>query len=132
MNLTVQSLKDEFLGRICMTDSDERCLLNQRLARISPSVTLNPRYALYVLKSPVFRRYVNGLNTGSLVQHMFTSQLESWAIPVPPLVRQQEIAAQLDGVTRQIEKVASTIEQQLDAINRLPAALLRRAFNGEL
>lgn len=33
MNLTAQSLADEFLGRICLTDQDECCLLNQRLAR---------------------------------------------------------------------------------------------------
>jgi type I restriction enzyme S subunit len=36
MNLTAQSLKDEFLGRTCITSSDECCLLNQRLARGLP------------------------------------------------------------------------------------------------
>src|SRR5439155_26285951 len=36
MNLTAQSLRDEFLGRVCMTTSSERCLLDQRQARLSP------------------------------------------------------------------------------------------------
>ena len=36
MNLTAQSLRDEFLGRVCITDEDEGCLLNQRLARLTP------------------------------------------------------------------------------------------------
>ena len=36
INLTAQSLKDEFLGRVCMTSSAERCLLNQRIARLTP------------------------------------------------------------------------------------------------
>jgi type I restriction enzyme S subunit len=36
MNLTAQSLRDEFLGRICITSADEHCLLNQRLAKLTP------------------------------------------------------------------------------------------------
>jgi type I restriction enzyme S subunit len=30
------------------------------------------------------------------------------------------------------EEACKAIEEELDAINKLPAALLRRAFNGEL
>lgn len=82
MNLTAQSLKDEFLGRICITGDDEFALLNQRLARISPVVML-PRFLLWLLKSALFRRFVDGLNTGSLIQHMFTSQLSEFSLPLP-------------------------------------------------
>jgi type I restriction enzyme S subunit len=64
MNLTAQSLKDEFLGRICLTGSDERCLLNQRLARLTP-VEVSTRYLLWLFKSSIFRRFVDGLNKGS-------------------------------------------------------------------
>ena len=33
INLTAQSLKDDFLGRVYITSRDDLCLLNQRLAR---------------------------------------------------------------------------------------------------
>ena len=37
MNLTAQSLKDEFLGRVCLTKDGEHCLLTlQRIARLTP------------------------------------------------------------------------------------------------
>ncbi|PZR04616.1 MAG: hypothetical protein DI536_33805, partial [Archangium gephyra] len=49
MNLTAQSLKDEFLGRICMTGNDERCLLNQRIAWLKPTV-VPTRFAFWLLK----------------------------------------------------------------------------------
>lgn len=42
MNLTAQSLKDEFLGRICMTGAGDRALLNQRLARLTPNTARSP------------------------------------------------------------------------------------------
>jgi type I restriction enzyme S subunit len=44
-------------------------------------------------------------------------------------------AAQEDTLKIQItfaERARKAIEEELDAINKLPAALLRRAFNGEL
>src|SRR5439155_544692 len=95
MNLTAQSLKDEFLGRVCMTSRSERCLLNQRIARLSP-IFVNPRYLLWMFKSRHFRRFVDALNKGSLIQHMFTSQLSEFPVPLPPLEEQSRIAAAVD------------------------------------
>jgi type I restriction enzyme S subunit len=69
INLTAQSLADEFLGRVCLTSPGEHCLLNQRIARLTP-VLLPPRFLLCVFKSPWFRKFVASLNTGSLIQHM--------------------------------------------------------------
>jgi type I restriction enzyme S subunit len=83
MNLTAQSLKDEFLGRVCLTDADTECLLNQRLCRLE-SDEATKQFLLYVFKSPSFRRFVNGLNKGSLIQHMFTSQLAGFEFVLPP------------------------------------------------
>lgn len=86
MNLTAQSLKDEFLGRICLTSSPERCLLNQRICRLIP-ISVPPWYLLWMFKSSMFRRFVDGLNTSSLIQHMFTSQLADFTLPLPPTPR---------------------------------------------
>ena len=82
MNLTAQSLKGDFLGRVCITSPDEHCLLNQRLARLTP-VSVDQRFALWLLKAPRFRRFVAGLNSGSLIQHMFTSQLDEFRVSAP-------------------------------------------------
>ena len=77
INLTAQSLKDEFLGRVCLTSPGEVCLLNQRIARLTPGL-LDPDFVFYVFRSPLFRDYVRGLNKGSLMQHMFTSEIEEF------------------------------------------------------
>ena len=60
------------------------------------------------------------------------SDLDSLEIPVPPLADQRRIAAQLSSQMASAERLRQTLADQLDAINKLPAALLRRAFNGEL
>jgi type I restriction enzyme S subunit len=82
INLTAQSLRDEFLGRVCLTSEGEHCLLNQRLARLTPTIVC-PEFLLIVFKSSLFRNFVSKLNSGSLIQHMFTSQIEQFAIPLP-------------------------------------------------
>jgi type I restriction enzyme S subunit len=58
--------------------------------------------------------------------------LGSLAIPVPSLADQRRITATLNEQITSAERARKAIEEELDAINKLPAALLRRAFSGGL
>jgi type I restriction enzyme S subunit len=53
-------------------------------------------------------------------------------IPAPPYADQQRVAAMLNEKMASAERTRKAIEKELDTVNKLPAALLRRAFNGEL
>ena len=131
MNLTAQSLKDEFLGRVCLTGSGEACLLNQRQARLNPVLAL-PGFLLWLFKSHVFRRFVDKLNTGSLIQHMFTSQLADFVLPLPSLDEQNEIVAEVERRLSIIEELESTVDTNLTRAARLRQAILQSAFAGQL
>lgn len=58
--------------------------------------------------------------------------LKTLEIPLPPLVEQQRIAAVLREQMAAVEKARAAAEEELNTINALPAALLRRAFSGEI
>jgi type I restriction enzyme S subunit len=131
MNLTAQSLKDEFLGRVCVTAPAGRCLLNQRIARLTP-VVVRPRYMFWALKSPRFRRFVDDLNTGSLIQHMFTSQIDSFAFPLPPEREQDAIVRAIDAAMVRVSALASLVGSIAHSIEGLDSATLAAAFSGEL
>ncbi|MGA2608721.1 MAG: restriction endonuclease subunit S [Terriglobia bacterium] len=131
MNLTAQSLKDEFLGRVCMTSNSDDCLLNQRIARLTPIHVL-PEYLLWMFKSELFRRFVNGLNTGSLIQHMFTSQLAEFCLPLPPLGEQHRIVAEVERRLSVVDELEAVVEANLKRAERLRQAILKRAFEGKL
>jgi type I restriction enzyme, S subunit len=131
MNLTAQSLKDEFLGRVCLTGDGEKCLLNQRLARLTPVLVL-PEYVLYLLKSWRFRRFVDSLNSGSLIQHMFSSQLARFEFPLPPLEEQKRIVAEIEHRLSIVEEVESAVASNLQRSERLRQSILHRAFSGQL
>jgi type I restriction enzyme S subunit len=131
MNLTAQSLKDEFLGRICMTSDGEHCLLNQRQARLTPVLGAS-RFFFWMFKSKIFRDFVAKLNTGSLIQHMFTSQLANFVLPLPPLNEQQRIALALDALMSNIETANTLVTTQYERCRNLRQAVLATAFRGDL
>jgi len=60
------------------------------------------------------------------------TQVIDLAVPLPPLSEQERIAGVLREQMRSAEKARAAAEEELAAINSLPAALLRRAFNGEI
>ena len=131
MNLTAQSLKDDFLGRVCLTSAEERCLLNQRLARLT-SIEVDKCYLLWMFKSKIFRRYVDTLNTGSLIQHMFTSQLADFVFPLPPLAEQQRIVAEVERRLSVVAALEATVAANMRRATRLRQSILKRAFAGKL
>lgn len=132
INLTAQSLKDEFLGRVCLTDADEHCLLNQRIARLSPFI-LRPQYLLFVFKSILFRKYVDaGLNSGSLIQHMFTSQVLDFRLPIAPLAEQDAISEIVSNLLKSKYELLATSERMKSKLSSLSQSILSKAFKGEL
>lgn len=82
MNLTAQSLEEDFLGRACITPQGTTCLLNQRIARFRPRLML-PDELLWFFRGPIFRQQIAHLSTGTKVQHLYNSDLDSVLIPVP-------------------------------------------------
>lgn len=131
INLTAQSLKDDFLGRVCLTSDGEECLLNQRLARLTP-VLINPAFMLIVFKSIRFRQFVARLNTGSLIQHMFTSQIDHFIFPLPSLEEQQAIVETIGVQLSLIDHLETDLEAKPKAAHGLRQSILRDALSGKL
>lgn len=70
--------------------------------------------------------------TGSVGQQRLPQEyLFNRKIPLPPLVEQQRIATVLKNQMAAVEKGQTTAEEELDAIDAMPSALLRKAFAGK-
>jgi type I restriction enzyme S subunit len=130
MNLTAQSLKDEFLGRVCVT-GEGSALLNQRLARLVP-VAMSSRLTLWLFKSSLVRSYIDGLNSGSLIQHMFTSQVDQFLVPVMPAAEQEQMLRLLEGAMWEIDEIRTQVESAQAQLATLNQSILAKAFRGEL
>ncbi|MDP2857790.1 MAG: restriction endonuclease subunit S [Bacillota bacterium] len=94
---------------------------------------LSPQYLDLWLQSQwqqrVFENICNRWIGQSAVQRVKLLGLE---IPLPPLPEQHRIAAILSGQMAAVEQARKALGEELEAIDKLPAALLRRAFSGGL
>lgn len=93
---------------------------------------VEPHFAAWMLVSDPFSKYADEESQRSRMPKLNREQLLSWYAPLPPLPEQRRIVAILSEQMAAVEKARQALEAQLDAINRLTAALLRQAFNGEI
>ncbi|EHG8446451.1 restriction endonuclease subunit S [Salmonella enterica subsp. enterica] len=134
MNLTAQSLKDEFLGRVCiLNESDEVVLLNQRISAFTSNVKYDIIPYLFIyFRSPQFRAYIDTLDSGTLIKHLNIKDIKSYSLKLPSEEEQQEIVRRVE----QLFDYANTIEKQVNSaltrVNSLTQSILAKAFRGEL
>jgi len=106
----------------CMPDS---------LVAITPREGVSDTEYLYYLLMFV-REHLESIAPQMAQANLKLGLLEPLEIPAPPLFEQQRIVAMLTEQIAAAEQTHGAVEEQLDTINKLPAALLRRAFSGEL
>ncbi|MEX0665392.1 MAG: hypothetical protein WD598_11590 [Acidimicrobiia bacterium] len=131
MNLTAQSLADDFLGRVCLSDDSDHFLLNQRIAKLS-STSASDEYLFWVFRSWSFRKYVAGLNTGSLIQHISTKQLASFGFPLPPPRDQIRLVDEIEVAVETVDRVELFLDQLASRSSRLRRFTVAAAFLGLL
>jgi restriction endonuclease S subunit len=65
-------------------------------------------------------------------RNLVLKDLKLIILPIPPLDEQERIAAELSGQMESVESARMAAQEELNTINAIQAALLRRAFAGEL
>lgn len=133
MNLTAQSLKDEFLGRVCLKIDATPALLNQRIARLLPKTEYDVRPWLFLFfKSPKFRAFVDSLDSGTLIRHMHSKQVRDYEVELPCVDEQREIWNRVDSLFTAVDALAAKLDIAKARIDGIPKSLLAKAFRGEL
>ena len=90
-------------------------------------------YLIHCLRTEfAYDFFSRNATTTTNISNLNFRKLAALRIPLPPLTEQQRIAALLNQQMAYVETVRMSAREQLDAINALPAALLRRAFAGTL
>lgn len=87
-----------------------------------------PRYIYYLLLSIDLRKVCSGSGVPTLDR----KEVHKLIISHPNLNKQKEIASYLDRNFQYSKNLLACLESQHKAINKLPSALLQRAFSGEL
>jgi type I restriction enzyme S subunit len=76
------------------------------------------------------RDYIRSLSSGAVHKTVYYPTVKDFHVCVPDIAEQRRIAAELRGRLKAIDELSAGTDAQLSAIDALPAALLRQAFDG--
>ncbi len=106
-----------------------RCCFQKALHRLRPiRDQVDPQYLVYRMWLSALDGELTGDQGQSTIAHLPAVRLAELRVSLPPIDEQRRIAAELRERLATIDAMTRAIDAQLDAIDALPAALLRRAF----
>jgi type I restriction enzyme S subunit len=88
----------------------------------------HPRYIYYLLKNIDLKTVASGTGVPTLDR----KEVHRLVVRLPELETQVRISEYLDAITEDLENLIKSLESQLGAVNKMPPALLRKAFAGEI
>lgn len=100
------------------------------LLKLTPQVL--PDYLEKILNSPLCRVQSANLTQGAANRNLVIRDIKRITLPLPPLEVQQHLVTVITENMTNMKYLQRSLQDQLDTIKQLPAALLRQAFNGEL
>lgn len=112
------------VGAVVIVPEDQpRLILSDKILKLVPRPSLaDPRYLLYVLRSPTARTHIESHATGTSgsMHNVSQANIRRCPLPLPPLAEQRRIADLLDK--------AHAIRRKRQEALALTAELLRSAF----
>ena len=130
---TVFSLVRPYLKNIAFIDESLKdCIASTGFYVCSPSPVVDPRY-LYLLMTSSYvvdglNEYMKGDNSPSIRK----DDIELFAYPVPPLAEQQRIVNRIEYLFAKLDEAKEKAQSVLDSFETRKAAILHKAFTGEL
>jgi len=120
-----------YLRKVVLVDFQGLCSADMYPIKFDPQ-WLDSEFSVWLLLSDKFTSYANEASARARMPKLNREQLFEWEALIPPLKKQQEIAAFINQQSQATNTLVDALQSQLTTINQLPAATLRQAFNGEL
>jgi type I restriction enzyme S subunit len=124
----------ELVGKTAVYDTDKAAVFASYLIRFRFfEGTADSYFVSAFINSREGRKFIEENMTRAIGQvNISASTMRMMPIPLPPLADQQRIAGLLKEQMVAVAKARAAAEDELNTINALPTALLRRVFNGEI
>ena len=119
-------------GKSFLIKQPPRSVFASYLIRLRPNNEVTAEYMYAFFQSDGYWKQIRASARGGAQPNVNATLLGAIALPLPTISEQRHIAARLSERMAAVERTRKALVTQLATINALPAALLRRAFSGEL
>ncbi|MCG8858894.1 restriction endonuclease subunit S [Tenacibaculum finnmarkense] len=110
----------------------ENIIFQKALHRIRLNSSVLPEYFLYNLKVDAVNESLNELFTGTTIKHLTGRAFSSYKILIPSIKEQTEIVKRVENLFSKADAIEKQYKTLKEKIDRLPQAILAKAFKGEL
>lgn len=125
--------KNGTTGVAALVETDQIFDIYVTLAVIRPNqIIINPKYIFHLVNSPLCKQQFNEHLTGIGLPNLHLRDIKATMIPLPPLPEQQRIVARIESLFAKLDAAAEKIRAALDQFPIRKAAILHKAFTGEL
>ncbi len=120
-------------GKSYLVSNPPRSVFASYLIRVrSHREHVEPDYLFSFFQSAGYWAQISAGARGGAQAGFNATMLGTLKLPLPPLSERRRIAGVLREQMTAVQKARTAAEVELETINALPTALLRRAFNGEI
>ncbi|MFH0340908.1 MAG: restriction endonuclease subunit S [Chromatiales bacterium] len=103
--------------------------LVRSVAVLKPLASMG-RYLSLAIRSPLLQQQIAGKKTQTAQANIFQGKIKTLCIPLPPLLEQHRIVAEVERRLSVIEELEATVAANLKRAARLRQSVLVRAFAG--
>ena len=129
---TLIAMSGATTGKMGVYESEDPALLNQRVGRFLPYTKTNVTAGFLSLLVEQIGDRVLKEAYGAAQPNISPTEIEEMPFPLPPLVEQHQIVAEVEARTTAIDHLAADLDRQITRSNRLRQSTLGSAFEGNL
>ena len=124
MVLNDKTKEGNIIGRCILIDENDKYVYNQRTARLTPKIDINPYYLHQLINSPIIHKRIFALSQGATQIYINKGDLLNIMLPIPDINIQNEISNLFENVNKKIELSSFKLNQ----INLFKKGLLQQMF----
>ncbi len=106
--------------------------VNQQINAMIPFKAVSDKYIYWIINSPFMQDSIISNASSTTLPILNKSRFEELIVPVPPVVEQKRIVEVIESLFEKLDTAKELIQNALDSFESRKAAILHKAFTGEL
>lgn len=120
------------LGKTAIVEKDIKGAISSSLCILRCNEAILRKYFAYLLQSDVIHKQQDIAENGSAQPNLSAASVLKYKLPVPPLAEQLRIVDRIEYLFAKLDEAKEKAQSVLDSFETRKAAILHKAFTGEL
>lgn len=120
------------LGKTAIVDFESQGAISSSLCILRASPGISVKYLYYLLSSDTIVNQQEFAENGSAQPNLSAASVLRYMVPLPPLAEQQRIVDRIERLFAKLDEAKEKAQAVVDGFEDRKAAILHKAFTGEL